>query len=166
MTSLLTHAPTVVRTYLREGEDGLAGIEERLEREASERPGGKFSKREALYLPQAPVPPALWRSSCGRCRFWEEGEPGQPGRCRIVGRAGDPFGAEAIHYRGWCGLWMPSEGEPAFAWIRERLDPSGASSVRGQYDPEETATARRREARSTEPDARREAIRDGSDDEE
>lgn len=169
MPSIITHAPNVIRTYLRRGEDGLAEIQTELEHEVSDRPGGKFGKREALYLPQAPVPPTLWRTSCGRCRFWEKGEPGEPGRCHIVGREGDRFGGEAIHYRGWCGFWMPPAGEPPFAWIHQRLDPDGKTSVRGVYDPETTAKERQREQGTqvptepdaqvtTEPDARRAAI--------
>lgn len=168
MASPVTHVPTVIRTYLRDGEDGLAALADRLETEAHDRPGGKFGKREALYLPQAPLPPTLWRTSCGRCRFWEEGEPGVPGRCHIVGRRGDPFGGDSIHYRGTCGFWTPPEGEPPLAWVRERLRPDGKSSVRGEYDPELTAKERRRQAKATptEPDASREAMREqrGADD--
>lgn len=169
MVSPLRHAPSVVLTYLRRGDDGLGELADRLEEAAHAQPGGKFGKKRAAYSPQTPLPPTLWRMSCGRCRFWEEGEPGEPGRCHIVGREGDPFGGEAIHYRGWCALWMPPEGEPAFAWVRERLRPDGKSSVRGEYDPEMTRKERERETGGTvptEPDARREAIRDeGTDDE-
>lgn len=86
-----------------------------------------------MYLPQSPVPPLLWRNECGRCRFWQEGGPGEAGRCHLVGRPGDPFGGERIHPRGWCGFYLPPEGEPAFAWLGERLDPTGASTVRGEY---------------------------------
>lgn len=162
MTSQVTHAPKLIRAYLQQGEEGLAEIEEQIESEAHERPNGKFSKKRALYLPQAPFLPTIWRTSCGRCRFWEEGEPGESGHCHIVGREDDPFGGEAIHYRGWCGFWMPPEGEPAFAWINERLRPDGTSSVRGEFDPEMTAKGRRRAVRAsipTEPDARQDAIR-------
>lgn len=162
MPSPATHIPAVIRTYLRRGEAGLAELEDTVEEEAHRQPGSKFSKKQALYLPQAPVPPTLWRTSCGRCRFWEDGEPGEPGHCHIVGREGDRFGGEAIHYRGWCAYWMPPRGEPPFAWVRERLRPDGKSSVRGKYDPELTEKERRRKARTTvqiEPDARREAIR-------
>jgi hypothetical protein len=161
MVSPLTHAPTVLAAYLRDGEEGLAEVADRLEEAAHDRPNRKFSKRRALYLPQAPVPPTVWRTSCGRCRFWEAGAPGEPGECHVVGREDDPFGGEAIHYRGWCAFWMPPKGEPAFAWIRERLRPSGKTTVRGKYDPELTERERRREERAalpTEPDARRAAV--------
>lgn len=131
--SVLSHAPRVVAAYLRQGEDGLAELADRLREQAHERPGGKFSKRRALYLPQSPFPPLFWRNQCERCRFWYEGAPGEPGGCTIVGLQDDPFGGEAIHPRGWCALWMPPAGEPAFAWLRERLHPDGASAVRGQY---------------------------------
>lgn len=150
-------------TYLRRGEPGLAAVEERLESAAHDQPDGKFGKRRARYLPQAPLPPTVWRTSCGRCRFWEAGEPGEAGRCHIVGREGDRFGGEAIHYRGWCAFWMPPRGEPPFAWVRERLRPSGRTSVRGVYDPGVTERKRRRTARDrtpTEPSARRAAILD------
>lgn len=163
MVSPLTHWATVLTTYLRRGHAGLADIQEQLEADAHDQPNGKFSKKQAVYLPQAPVPPTIWRTSCGRCRFWEQGEPGEPGRCHIVGREDDSFGGEAIHYRGWCAYWMPPDGEPAFAWLRERFRPSGKTSVRGEYDPELTERERRREDREmipTEPDARREAIRE------
>lgn len=162
MVSPLTHWATVLSTYLRRGEEGLSGVEDRLESTAHEQPNGKFSKKRARYLPQAPIPPTLWRTSCGRCRFWEEGEPGEPGRCHIVGREDDPYGGEAIHYRGWCAFWMPPAGEPPFAWIKERFRPDGKSSVRGEYDHEMTEKERQRKERArvyTEPDARRKAIR-------
>lgn len=162
MVSLLTHAPKVILAYLRQGERGLAEIEEEVEGAAHGQPGGKFGKKQAAYSPQAPFPPTLWRTSCGRCRFWEEGEPGEPGHCHIVGRDGDPFGGESIHYRGWCGFWMPPKGEPPFAWVTERLRPDGKSSIRGEYDPEMTMKERQRKVRAkelTEPNARREAIR-------
>lgn len=171
MVSVLTHAPAVVWRYLRDGEAGLSDVEAAVEAAAHERPGGKFSKGEARYLPQAPLPPTLWRTSCGRCRFWEAGGPGEPGRCHIVGREDDPAG-EAVHYRGWCAYWMPPAGEPAFAWIRQRLQPDGRSSVRGQFDPEQTRKRRQRQgdrerhgpARTTEPAARSEAVRAEAED--
>lgn len=162
MVSALTHWASVLAAYRRRGAGGLDDIADRLESAAHEQPGGKFSKSRALYLPQAPLPPTLWRTSCGRCRFWESGEPGEAGRCHIVGREGDPFGGERIHYRGWCAFWMPPAGEPALAWVAERLRPDGRSSVRGAYDPETTAKERRRRERTpapTEPDAHPEAIR-------
>lgn len=164
MVSPLTHWLSVLVAYLQHGEEGLSRVADQLEAEAHERPNRKFGKKQALYLPQAPVPPTLWRTSCGRCRFWEEGEPGKPGRCHIVGREDDPFGGEAIHYRGWCAFWMPPEGEPALAWVEERLRPDGKSSVRGVYDPEMTSKERQREERAsaaTGPDARGSAIRGG-----
>lgn len=161
MVSPLSHWKRVLTAYYRDGEDGLSAVAEQLESEAHRRPNRKFSKEFARYLPQTPLPPMLWRMSCGRCRFWEEGEIGEPGRCHIVGRENDRFGGEAIHYRGWCAYWMPPEGEPAFAWIKERVRPDGKSSVRGKYDPALTERERRREEEtnvSTEPDARRKAI--------
>lgn len=135
MVSLRTHAPNVLLSYLRGGEDDLADLAEELHEAAHGRPGHKFSKRRAAYLPQTPFPPVMWRNSCGRCRFWQEGGPGEPGTCHIVGREDDPFGGERIHPRGWCGFWMPPADEPAFAWFRERLHPDGASAVRGKYKP-------------------------------
>lgn len=166
MVAPVTHWARVVRAYLRDGEAGLAAVADRLESAARDQPDGKFGKARALYLPQAPVPPTLWRTSCGRCRFWEAGAPGDPGRCHIVGRADDRFGGEAIHYRGVCALWMPPEGEPPFAWVTQRLRPDGRTTVRGKYDVELTEKRREREARAiiTEPDARREAIRRRKDD--
>lgn len=155
------HWASVLATYLRRGEAGLADIEDRLESDARDHPSNKFSKKQAAYVPQAPLLPTLWRTSCGRCRFWEEGDPGEPGHCHIVGREDDPYGGEAIHYRGVCGFWLPPEGEPSFAWVKQRLRPDGKTSVRGEYDPEMTAKERERKERptiSTEPDARRAAI--------
>lgn len=148
MVSLLSHAPSLVWAYVRDGETGLSELADEVEAQAHERPAGKFGKREARYLPQAPFPPTLWRTSCGRCRFWEEGEPGEPGTCHVVGREGDPYGGEAIHHRGWCALWMPPPGEPAFAWVRERLRPEGRESVRGEYDPEAARKERQRQVRA------------------
>lgn len=161
MSSPLTHGAGVLKTYVQHDHDGLVDIQNRLESKAHEQPGGKFSKKQALYLPQAPIPPTVWRTACGRCRFWEEGEPGEPGQCHIVGREDDSFGGEDIHYRGWCAYWMPPEDEPAFAWVKERLRPSGKTSVRGEYDPELTKKERQRtdeESVLTEPDARQAAI--------
>lgn len=161
MVSPLTHWTTVVGRYLQRGEAGLAELEEQLESEAHEQLSGKFSKKQAAYVPQTPLPPTLWRTSCGRCRFWEEGEPGEPASCYIVGREEDSYGGEAIHYRGVCGFWMPPRGEPPFAWVKQRLRPDGKTSVRGEYDPELTAKERQRKPQTktpTEPDARREAI--------
>ncbi|MFB6166184.1 MAG: hypothetical protein ABEJ31_13570 [Haloarculaceae archaeon] len=48
MRRLLAHYPRVLYQYWRDGEDGLEAIEERLRTEAARRPGGKFSKSEAL----------------------------------------------------------------------------------------------------------------------
>jgi hypothetical protein len=163
MVSPLTHWAAVVGRYLQGGDADLAERAERVEGAAETRPEGKFGKKEALYLPQTPFPPTLWRTSCGRCRFWHEGEPGEPGTCHIVGREGDPFGGEAIHYRGWCAFWMPPPGEPVLAWIGERLHPDGRASVRGEYDTELSMKARRRKRTNhprTEPRARRAAIDD------
>lgn len=135
MPSPLTHTPKVFVNYLLDREEGLSRVEERLHRAAHRQPGEKFSKREALYLPQSPFPPDMWRNSCERCRFYSDGEPGEPATCHIVGREGDRWGGEAIHPRGWCAYYLPAKGEPAFAWLPERLNPDGASTVRGQYRP-------------------------------
>lgn len=135
MVDWLGHPLRVLSAYMQRGESGLTDVEEQLHEQAHDQPGDKFSKREVAYLPQSPFPPLLWQNRCGRCRFWEEGSPGEPGGCHIVGREGDPYGGEAIHYRGWCGLFMPPSNEPAFTWFRERLQPDGASSVRGLYQP-------------------------------
>lgn len=131
----LEHPPRVLAKYLSRGESGLSDLEERLHEKAHDQPGGKFSKREAAYLPQSPFPPLLWRNQCERCRFYHDGSPGNPATCHIVGRNDDGFGGEAIHPRGWCGFYMPASEEPAFAWLHERVNPDGASSVRGIYEP-------------------------------
>lgn len=130
-----SHAGRVLSAYLKRGEDGLADLGEEIHDRAHDRPGEKFGKKEARYLPQTPFPPNLWVNSCGRCRFWEEGASGEAGRCHVVGRKGDRFGGEHIHPRGWCKLWLPPENEPAFAWLFEQLDPTGADLVRGKYRP-------------------------------
>lgn len=135
MVSAIDHQADVLLAYYRDGERGLADVADRLHDGAHSQPGERFGKRQARYLPQSPFLPLLWRYQCGRCRFWEEGGPGEAGRCHVVGREDDPWGGEAIHPRGWCGLWMPPAGEPAFAWLRERLHPDGASNVRGEYRP-------------------------------
>ncbi len=146
--SVLAHQARVLRTYLTEGEAGLERVASRLHDRAHGQPGGRFGKRETSYLPQSPLPPVAWRYSCERCRFYEEGSPGGPATCHVVGREGDPYGGEAIHPSGWCGLWTPPAGEPAFAWVRERLRPDGKSSVRGEYDP--AITRKDRSRRETE----------------
>lgn len=135
MVNWLGHPPRVLSAYLSRGEAGLTDLEEKLHESAHRQPGHKFGKGEASYLPQSPFPPMLWRNQCERCRFYREGEPGESATCHIVGREGDPYGGESIHPRGWCGLYMPVGGEPAFAWLHERLHPDGASSVRGLYKP-------------------------------
>lgn len=133
MVSVLTHAPRVFLTYMREGHEGLSRIADELDQLANDQPEEKFSKRQALYLPQTPLPVFLWRNECERCRFWEEGSPDEAGRCHIVGREDDPFGGEHIHPRGICGLFLPPDGEPMFGWLKERLNPTGAATVRGEY---------------------------------
>lgn len=135
MHPALTHAPALLSTYLRRGEAGFDAMAERLHDRAHERPGERFGKGEAAYLPQTPVPPLGWPVRCERCRFYREGAPGAPARCHLVGREGDRWGGEAIHPRGVCALWMPPADEPAFAWLRDRLDPRGATSERGRYRP-------------------------------
>lgn len=135
MPSSLTHTPRLLWNYLRQGDRGVDEAAERLHHAAHDEPGKKFDKDSALYLPQSPFPPLLWRNQCERCRFWREGGPGEPGTCHIVGREDDPYGGEAIHPRGWCAFFTPPTGEPPFSWVRERLEPDGASAVRGRYDP-------------------------------
>lgn len=144
--SPLAHTPSLLWNYLRRGDRGVDEIADRLHEAAHDQPNGKFDKHSARYLPQSPFPPLLWRNQCGRCRFWQEGGPGEPGKCHIVGRPDDDFGGEAIHQRGWCALFTPPAGEPAFAWLSERLRPDGASSVRGRYDP--SARTERRDERA------------------
>lgn len=149
MPSPLAHTPNLLWNYLRRGDRGVDEVADRLHEAAHDQPNGKFDKRSALYLPQSPFPPLLWRNQCGRCRFWQEGAPGEPGQCHIVGRPDDDFGGEAIHQRGWCALFTPPAGEPPFAWLDERLHPDGASSVRGRYDPSARAERRREGATAT-----------------
>lgn len=128
-----SHASKMLFRYLRDGERGLSEIADELHERAHDRPHGKFGKGEAAYLPQTPFPPNAWVNSCGRCRFWQEGDRGEAGSCHIVGRPGDSFGGERIHPRGWCKLWLPPANEPAFAWLFEQLDPTGADLERGNY---------------------------------
>lgn len=155
--SWATHPPRLIYEYLVDGERGLSRLERRLRRRAESQPGGKFSKEAVSYLPFRPFPLVLWDNVCGRCRFWHEGGPGEPGGCHIVGREGDGGGGEAIHPRGWCGLYTPPKREPSFAWIRDRISPSGDTDVRGKYEPE---TTRKRKARRAEQRRRkREAVR-------
>ncbi|WP_435178005.1 high-potential iron-sulfur protein [Halorussus sp. AFM4] len=130
-----SHATSVLLAYLKDGEDGLSNVAEGIHQRAHDRPGEKFGKAEATYLPQSPVPPTMWKECCGRCRFWREGSPGEAGKCHVVGRKGDRFGGEHVHPSGWCKLWMPPKGEPAFAWLFEQLDPTGADLTRGEYRP-------------------------------
>lgn len=134
-----SHATKMLLAYLRDGEDGLATVAEDIHHRAHDRPGGKFGKSEATYLPQSPFPPNAWVNACGRCRFWQEGAPGEAGTCHVVGRRHDRFGGENVHPRGWCKLWLPPEGEPAFAWLFERVDPTGADLDRGEYRPNRAA---------------------------
>ncbi|WP_433630636.1 high-potential iron-sulfur protein [Halomicrococcus sp. NG-SE-24] len=134
-----SHAGRVLLAYLRDGEDGLAEIAEEIHHRAHDRHGEKFGKEEAGYLPQSPFPPTMWVNTCGRCRFWEEGAPGKAGKCHVVGRKEDRFGGEHIHPRGWCKLWLPPEGEPAFAWAFEQFDPTGADLDRGEFRPRDAA---------------------------
>lgn len=145
MQSTLAHIPTLLWNYFRRGSQGVDVVAEQVENAAHDQPEGKFDKHTAIYLPQSPLPPVVWRNQCQRCQFWEEGEPGKAGSCHIVGREDDPYGGEAIHPRGWCALFTPPSEEPAFAWLSERLHPDGASSVRGKYDPPQ----RRRDKAST-----------------
>jgi glucose/arabinose dehydrogenase len=140
----LTNYPTVLWRYLTRGEDGLADLEAELREEAAARPGGKFGKREAGYVPFVPIPPVEFRHECGHCRFWVDHGPGKPGECMIVGREGDPWGGKAIHEKAGCALFVPPAGERAFAWLREQLDPTGADLVRGEYHPRQEREGGRR----------------------
>lgn len=63
---------------------------------------GKFSKFAVVYLPVQP-PPFFWRYSCDNCLFWTE-----PNGCTLV----EGF----IAAGGWCGIFMPKEGDPPFSW--------------------------------------------------
>lgn len=151
------HVIELLRAYAQSGTNGVNEVADQLHNRAHKQPGGAFSKREVQYLPQSPFPPFMWRYECERCRYWREGGPGEPGGCHIVGREDDWFGGKHIHPRGWCGLWTPPEGEPAFAWFRERLRPDGKSSVRGEYDPPLTQKERlRRQQQRLEQKQRRE----------
>lgn len=131
----LTHLPQTVRKYVMHGETGVTDIATELEEEARQQPEGKFSKRDTYYIPQSVLPPFFWSKRCGRCRFWHEGGPAEPGRCHIVGRTDDPYGGDAIHPNGVCALYTPPRDEPAFGWLWDRLHPNGATSVRGEYNP-------------------------------
>lgn len=133
MASVLTHMPSVLASYLWGGGEAVSGVAEDLLWAASRQPDGKFAKGRVAYLPVSPFPPVLWRPKCGRCRFWVGGEPGTPGRCRLVGRPDDRFGGEAIHPDGVCGFYTPPAGEPPFAWFHEQRSPTGADSIRGRY---------------------------------
>jgi glucose/arabinose dehydrogenase len=121
--------------YSRDGEAGLQAVEERLRVAAAEQPEGKFSKLQAAYVPTVPLPPLDWRHKCGHCRFWVDHGPGTPGECMIVGREGDPMGGTAIHEKAGCALFMPPAGEPAFSWLGEQREPTGADVVRGEFHP-------------------------------
>lgn len=133
--STVSHMIRILHAYTQNGTDEVNEVADQLHEQAHQQPSHAFSKQQVWYLPQSPFPPFMWRYECERCQFWREGGPGEPGGCHIVGQEGDPFGGKHIHPRGWCGLWTPPKGEPAFAWFRERLKPDGKSSVRGEYDP-------------------------------
>ena len=129
----LTHYPRVLAAYRRSGEDGLEELEEALRTKAAAQPGGKFSKKQAAYVPFVPIPPVDWRHKCGHCRFWVDHGPGEPGECMIVGTEGDYLGGKAIHEEAGCALFTPPAGEPPFEWISEQTSPTGADLVRGEY---------------------------------
>ncbi|PSP76107.1 glucose dehydrogenase [Halobacteriales archaeon QS_1_68_20] len=131
--SILKHYPRMLAAYLRRGEDGLSEIEEDLRSRAAAQPEGKFTKRQAAYVPFVPLPPLEWRHKCGHCRFWVDEGPGEAGQCMIVGTEDDGWGGESIHEEAGCALFMPPAGEPAFEWLREQRDPTGADLVRGEY---------------------------------
>lgn len=133
----IAHYPQVLKAYWTEGEDGLEELEKELRAEANRQPGGKFSKGQALYVPFVPLPPFDWRHKCGHCRFWVDHGPGKPGECMIVGKDGDYSGGKAIHEKAGCALWMPPAGEPAFAWLSEQMQPTGADLARGEFHPPE-----------------------------
>lgn len=154
--STVGHMIRVLRAYAQDGAEGVNEVATRLHERAHQQPGHAFSKRHTRYLPVSPFPPSMWRYECGRCRFWREGGPGEPGGCDIVGCEDDPFGGERIHPYGWCGLWTPPEGEPAFSWLYEQLSPGGKSSVRGEYDPPLTQKERLRRERQKRNRKRRE----------
>ena len=63
---------------------------------------GKLSKFATVYTPVQP-PPFFWRYSCDNCRAWQE-----PNGCRWV----EGF----IAAGGWCGIFMPKQGDPPFSW--------------------------------------------------
>ena len=63
---------------------------------------GKLSKFATVYIPVQP-PPFFWRYSCDNCRAWQE-----PNGCRWV----EGF----IAAGGWCGIFMPKQGDPPFSW--------------------------------------------------
>ncbi len=144
--SWTSHPPRLIYEYLLHGERGLSDVADRIHRRAHRQPGGKFAKADVRYLPFRPFPLLLWDNRCGRCRFWQEGGPGEAGGCHVVGRESDRYGGEAVHPDGWCGLYTPPENEPAFSWIRDRIEPSGATDVRGEYEPEMTRKEQRRES--------------------
>lgn len=129
----LTHYLRMLKAYRSRGEDGLEALEDALRAKAAAQPTGKFSKRQALYVPFVPLPPLDWRHKCGHCRFWVDHGPGKPGECMIVGREGNWWGGEKIHEKAGCALFTPPAGEPMFAWISEQMDPTGADLARGEY---------------------------------
>jgi len=137
----IEHYPRMLRAYWRHGEDGLERIAAGLRAEAAEQPGGKFSKKQAAYVPIVPLPPFDWRHECGHCRFWVDQGPGKPGECMIVGREDDYLGGSAIHEKAGCALFVPPAGERPFAWIGEQLHPTGADIVRGEFHPDGDSTA-------------------------
>jgi hypothetical protein len=68
---------------------------------------GKYSKFSVMYLPVQP-PPLFWRYSCDNCRFWTE-----PNGCTLV----EGF----IAAGGWCGIFMPKDGDRPFSWPTQFL---------------------------------------------
>jgi len=68
---------------------------------------GKFSKSAVAYIPLSP-PPVFWDYKCKKCRFWQA-----PDSCIVV--------EGKISPTGWCAIWVPPEGKPAFSWIGELI---------------------------------------------
>lgn len=103
------------------GEAGESQVEAYIRGLAAERPTGKFSKLDSYYVPFE-IPPVFWEYRCETCRFYQEANA-DAGTCDVVGRAGDPFGGEAISPQAYCAWWMPEADDEPFDWIRNRLAP-------------------------------------------
>lgn len=117
VTSVAT-VPASVTGYAIDGEEGIESIENGIRARAGD---GKFSKFEAAYSPQTPLPPGAWEYKCATCRFYDKNGSGES-RCEVVGNPDDPFGGEKVHPEAWCGLWLPVDGQGWFDWIRNRIE--------------------------------------------